>query len=463
LIALEERQSLIGGGKGENHPLVKAVDGRIGELKQALLNEIANIKGAVQRDLAIIEHEEAGEAALYNEAKKRAIELNMQETEYRRLDRTRDQDEKLYTQLVERMKDTDLARRMHSNNVRPVDPATDPKGPIKPRPMVNVMIAVAIGLLIGVVLAWLREQLDNSVKVPEDVEQKLGMTFIGLLPEHDENGELKSSGYGGRKRSKRRRRRVSTLAPELVVHEHPLSAIGEAARSVRTNLIFMNPDSPFRRILVTSAAPAEGKTTVACSIAIAMAQGGQRTCIVDCDLRRPRLHRIFDRAGDMGITNLLVGDASLDDVAKPTVVKNLWSIPAGPTPPNPADMLHSERFRKFLAELSERFDRIIIDSPPVVAVTDAAIVSTLVDTAVFVIRAFKTSLTLSRQGMRALADVDASIAGAVLNAVDFNKLEYNYYYGYGYYHQRQKYAYGPKPPPPPSDDDESEESSSAPN
>jgi capsular exopolysaccharide synthesis family protein len=224
----------------------------------------------------------------------------------------------------------------------------------------------------------------------------------------------------------------------------------------------MNPDHPYRRILVTSAAPAEGKTTVACSIAIAMAQGGQRTCIVDCDLRRPRMHRIFDRAGDAGLTNLIVGEATLDDVAKPTVVKNLWCIPAGPTPPNPADMLHSERFRKFLAELSERFDRVIIDSPPVVAVTDAAIASTLVDSTVFVIRAFKTSLTLSRQGMRALADVDAPVAGAVLNAVDFNRLEYNYYYGYGYYHQREKYAYGRKPAPPDGDDGE-ETSASAPN
>src|SRR4029077_6223704 len=178
---------------------------------------------------------------------------------------------------------------------------------------------------------------------------------------------------------------------ELVVHEHPLSGIAEAARSIRTNLTFMNPDRPFRRLLVSSAAPMEGKTTVACSIAIALAQGGQRVCILDCDLRRPRIHRIFDRAGDAGVTNVILGEATVDEVAKSTMVQNLWAVPPGPFPPTPADMLHSERFRKFLDDLSDRFDRVVIDSPPIAAVTDSAVLSTLAEGTVFVVRAFKTS------------------------------------------------------------------------
>jgi capsular exopolysaccharide synthesis family protein len=202
--------------------------------------------------------------------------------------------------------------------------------------------------------------------------------------------------------------------------------------------MFMNPDRPHRTLLVTSAAPSEGKTTMACSIAIALAQGGQRVCIVDCDLRRPRLHRIFDRAGDAGVTNLLVGQASLDEVIKPTVVENLWSIPAGPTPPNPADMLHSERFRKALAELAERFDRVVLDSPPIVPVTDSAILSTLVDGSIFVVRAFNTSKHITAQGLRALRDVDARIVGCVLNAVNLDRQEYTYYYHY-YYYKRDGY------------------------
>jgi capsular exopolysaccharide synthesis family protein len=161
-------------------------------------------------------------------------------------------------------------------------------------------------------------------------------------------------------------------------------------------------------------------------------------CIVDCDLRRPRLHRIFGRAGDAGVTSVLVGDATLDQVAQPTGIDNLWCIPAGPTPPNPADVLHSQRFRAFLQELGERFDRVIIDSPPVVAVTDSAIISTLADGTVFVVRAFKTSKHLCAQGLRVLHDVDAHIVGAVLNAVNLSRQEYAYYYHY-YYYKRDGY------------------------
>ncbi len=433
--AVEDRETLRNEGKGDNHPAVRVADGKVAVTRAALLREVKNLKGALSHDLAIIEHQEAGEANLYEGARKRAIDLNLQDVDFRRLDRAREQNEKLYSLLLVRMKEADLARMMRANNVRQVDPALEPQIPIRPHPVVNFLIALGAGLLIGVLVAWTRVQLDSSIKVPDDVEEKLGLTFIGLLPEHDARGELGAGAYA--RKLQRPRRGMSAATPELVVHEHPLSPVGEAVRSVRTNLMFMNPDRPHRTLLVTSAVPAEGKTTVACSIAVSMAQGGLRTVIIDCDLRRPRLHRIFDRVGDPGVTSLIVGEATLDDVAKPTQVDNLYCIPAGPVPPNPADMLHSERFRQFLADASERFDRVIIDSPPVVAVTDAAIIATLVDSCLFVIRAFKTPLALTRRGLRALHDVDAPIAGALLNAVDFTRFEYSYNYG-----QTYGYAYG---------------------
>jgi capsular exopolysaccharide synthesis family protein len=201
--------------------------------------------------------------------------------------------------------------------------------------------------------------------------------------------------------------------------------------------MFMNPDNPHRRLLVTSAAPSEGKTTVACTIAISLAQSGQRVCIVDCDLRRPRLHRVFDRVGDAGLTNVLLGDATIDEVAQATGIENLYSIPSGPIPPNPAEIVHSERFKKFLDDLGERFDRIILDSPPLMAVTDATIASKLVDGVILVVRAFKTSTDIAAQGIRVLRDVDATIIGCVLNAVDFGNAEYSYSY---YYYRREGYG-----------------------
>ena len=439
-----ERAELIADGKGENHPAVKMADQKVALARSHLLNEIKNIQGAVGRDLSVIERQESGEATLYEGARKKAVDLNLKELEFHRLDRMRAQNEKLYAVLLEQLKEADLRRMMNTNNIRLVDSANEPKEPIAPRVGVNVSIALLIGLVLGLGLAILREQLDNTLKTPEDVEHKLGVTFLGLLPEIAED-------EGGAKRGRKARRIKTELAPELLVHERPTSGIAEAARALRTNLMFMNPDRPYRRMLVTSAAPAEGKTTVAVSIAVSLAQGGQRVCIIDCDLRRPRLHRIFDRAGDIGLMNAILGEATIEEVAKPTIVPNLWCIPCGPIPPNSADVVSSEKFRRLLDDVSARFDRVVLDSPPIIAVTDSAIASTLVDGVIFVVRAFKTSVNLCRSGLRTLQDVDAPIAGAVLNAVNLNRHEYNYYHYY--YYKREGYAPHPgaSPVTPPND------------
>jgi len=451
--AVDDREALIAQGKAENHPLVKEAVGRAAAAKTSLLLEVANIQRAIERDLAEAELEERFEVGLFTASRSAAVDLNMKEIEYHRLDRNREQDEKIYSLLIERMRSADLARMLRANNLRVVETAGVPSVPIKPRVAANVMVGLVVGLGIGLALAWLREQLDSSIKTPDDLEQKLGVVFLGLLPEIEGEGAAKK----GARRRKIQPSDGTTPAPELVVHARPLSSVSEAARSIRTNLMFMNPDRPCRRLLVASAAPAEGKTTVACSIAIAFAQGGQRVCIIDGDLRRPRLHRIFHREGDAGLTSVLVGDATIEEVAKPTEIANLWSIPAGPLPPNPADLLHSARFRAFMEDLGNRFDRVVIDSPPLVAVTDAAVASTMVDGVVFVVRAFSTSKHVSAQGLRALRDVDAPIIGAVLNAVDLQRSEYTYYTYYHY--KREGYASIPASRP----DDDAPERRASPN
>jgi capsular exopolysaccharide synthesis family protein len=429
--ASEKRATLIAEGKAENHPDVKVADARVAETKAALLTEVANLEAAVEHDLAVIVRQEQAEAAMFNASRRSAVDLNMKEIEYHRLDRSREENEKLYGLLKSRMKEADLARMMRANNLRIVETAEVPGAPISPRVSLNVAIGILAGFLLGIGLPLLREQLDSSVKTPADVEERLGATFLGLLPELSSVDKPRGRDHR-KKRARAQRDSTHDGVMELIVHNRPSSGVSEAARSIRTNLMFMNPDKPCRRLLVTSAAPSEGKTTVACSIAIAMAQGGQRVCIVDGDLRRPRLHRIFDRAGDAGLTSALVGEATLDEVAKPTHVPNLWSVPSGPLPPNPADLLQSDRFRRFMQDLSDRFDRVVIDSPPLVAVTDSAIISTLVDGTVFVVRAFQTGRHVSAQGLRVLRDVEAVIVGAVLNAVNLRRHEYNYYHYYYY-------------------------------
>jgi polysaccharide biosynthesis transport protein len=431
--AARERAELVAEGKGENHPAVRKADEKMTLSRSHLVAEIRTIQGAVARDLAIIQQQESGEAGLYEGSRKQAVDLNLKELEFHRLDRLRAQNEKLYAVLLEQLKEADLRRMMNTNNIRLIDTPVEPKTPIFPKTGTNVGIGFAAALILGIALALLREAVDNTLKTPEDLEKRLGVTFLGLLP------ALEDEADGPPNKRRRKARRIKTeLAPELLVHERPASGIAEAARSLRTNLMFMNPDQPFRRILVTSAAPSEGKTTVACAIAISLAQGGQRICIIDCDLRRPRLHRIFDRAGDIGLMNVIMGECTVEEAAKPTVVPNLYCIPCGPIPPNSADIIASDKFRRFLDELGTQFDRVVLDSPPVVAVTDSAILSTLCDGVVMVVRAFKTTFGLSRSGIRTLRDVDAPIAGAVLNAVNLDRHEYAYQRYY--YYRREGYA-----------------------
>jgi succinoglycan biosynthesis transport protein ExoP len=431
--ALDTRNSLLAAGKDVNHPEVKQAQAQLDVAEKMVLDQIRDIHGSVQRDLDSVKRQEATEQSLFESSRRRAVELNMKEIEFHRLDRTRQQDEQLYELLLRKLKEADLSRMMRVNNIRIVDSAVEPIAPIRPRVELLTLGGFVIGLLLGAGLTWLRELLDNTLKTPDEIEDLLGVGFLGLLPE-----DAPAAAPRGRRRSKRQPKPEVRGKSELLVHEQPTSSFAEAARAVRTNLTFMTPDKPIRTILVTSAAPSEGKTTTACSIAIALAQAGQRVCIVDCDLRRPRLHRIFDRAGDMGVTNVLVGEAEVTEVAKPTVVGNLYSIPTGPLPPNPADILHSERFKRFLTDLATHFDRVVIDSPPLIAVTDPAILSTLVDGTVVVIRSFHTARQLAQQGLRALRDVDSVVLGVVLNAVNLKKYQYSYYryyYQYSYYGQ----------------------------
>lgn len=434
--ATRERDAFLRSGKGKNHPEVNSSQARMDTARDAILGEIKNIQGALDRDLAVINRQEGGLAGLFERARKTAFELNLLEIEYNRLRRAKDNNEKLYSLVLERTKESDLARMLRVNNIRVVDTPVRPDKPVRPRIPFNIGTGIFVGILLGVAAAMARALIDRSVKTPDDVEKDLGVTFIGLLPEISDDRKL-AGNYYGKRRHRSKQLTPSTMNPELIVHEHRMSGIAEAARTIRTNLIFMAPDKPFKTLLVTSAGPAEGKTTVACCIAIAMAQAGQRVLLVDCDLRKPRIHRIFHKDSKVGVTTAML-DEDIDNAIQATDVPNLSVIVAGPIPPNPAELLHSVRFKAFLNQVRDRFDRVILDSPPVVPVTDAAVLSTLMDGTILVVRAFKTSKDLARHALRALIDVGAHMAGTVLNAVNLNKGEYKYsqYYYYrrdGYY------------------------------
>jgi capsular exopolysaccharide synthesis family protein len=449
--ALRDRQSLLGSGKGVKHPEVEAAEQRVEASKNALLAEVRNVQGALSRDLSVLKRQEGGLSGLFEHAKSQALELNLMEIEYNRLQRSKDNTEKLYSLVLERTKESDLTRMLRVNNIMVVDRPLLPRAPIRPRVLINIGLSVLLGGLLGALAAFMRNALDRSLKVPEDVERELQVSALGVLPLADGRNQVS---YGRRKRG-----RVAPPKgpPELVVHDQPMSSVAEAARALRTNLMFMAPDKPFHTLLVTSSNPSEGKTTVACHVAIAMAQAGQRVLLMDCDLRRPRIHRIFGKTSEAGVTSSMLGDGS-DDAIFETDVPNLSILPAGPIPPNPAELFHSERFRLFLERIAGQFDRVVIDSPPVVAVTDAVILSTYVDGTLLVVRAFATRKDVARHAVTVLRDLGVRVAGAVLNAVDLSRNEYKDSYSY----YRRDYYARPAPPGPSSADGPTDGTAAAP-
>jgi capsular exopolysaccharide synthesis family protein len=270
-------------------------------------------------------------------------------------------------------------------------------------------------------LAFAAEYFDRSITTQQQIEDNLGITFLGIVPSIERSKDGK--------------------AQDLIVHTEPKSAVAECLRAVRTNLLFMSPEKPLKTILVTSAGPQEGKTTTATSLAIAMAGSGNRVLLVDADMRRPRIHRIFGAANNFGLSSLILGEGSLATAAKETEIPGLSVLPCGPIPPNPAELLHTAAFQRLIGEMAAAYDRVIIDTPPVGVVADAAVMSTRVDGTLMVLKAGKTSRDVARQAIRQMRDVKAQLFGAVLNDLDLADQKYGhyaYYYQYGYYYGDEK-------------------------
>ncbi|HTQ06391.1 MAG TPA: polysaccharide biosynthesis tyrosine autokinase [Polyangiaceae bacterium] len=430
-------------GKGENHPDVQAATVTLQSSRDALKTEIENIRKGCQADLEAVHRELAGVTRLYETAKAQAMDLNLNEVRYARLRRSKDNTEHVFGVVLERSTESGLSKLMPFNNVRVLDRPLLPGGPVLPRTPLNLALGAALGLIVGLCFAVGRELLDRTVRDPEDVERELSIPWIGSLPDVQGRAGLAALYYGRysqggeHKRTQRPEPAPERMVPEMLVHHYPKSAAAEAARAIRTNLLLTSPDRPYKTLLVTSPSPAEGKTMVAASVAIAMSQAGQRVCLVDCDLRRPRVHSVFGSPIDPGVTVAMLDPSRLDEAIIKTPAPNLWVLPAGPTPPNPADLMHSEAFGRLLEALQSRFDRIVIDSPPAGIVTDSVVLSTRVDATLLVVRARRTRRDSARRALRALMDVGGTVPGFIMNAVVASGDSYSYSY-YGSYTQDEK-------------------------
>jgi capsular exopolysaccharide synthesis family protein len=400
----------------DDHPRVGECEKRLALAKQGFDEQVKIALEASRKEYEETKKTEKYLLSLLNETKSDAFGLNQFERDYLELKRTYDNNQRLYELVLKRLKDTGVTGMLQSSNVRILDRARPTHRPVSPRTARNIALAIILGLLGGVALAFAAEHLDTSITTQEQIEERLGLAFLGIIPSIERNKD--------------------GTAQDLVVHTHPKSAIAECLRAVRTNLLFMSPDKPLKTILVTSSGPQEGKTTTATSLAITMAGSGNRVLLVDADMRRPRVHRIFGAGTAEGLSSLILGQGSLEEAIRRTEVANLDVLPCGAIPPNPAELLHVAAFQRLLREMAERYDRVILDSPPIGVVADAVVMATHVDGALLVLKAGVTSRDVARQAVRQLRDVKAPIFGAVLNNLDLQSErygKYSYYYSYGYY------------------------------
>lgn len=301
---------------------------------------------------------------------------------------------------------------MKVENVQVIDEAQVPQEPIKPRPMLNMAIAGVLGVMLGVFLAFLFEYLDNTIKTPEDVRKYLELSVIGTIP------------------------KVKDEDKKLISLTDPKSPITEAFRTLRTNIQFSSIDKQLKTIIITSSTPGEGKSTISANLAGTIAQGEKKVLLVDCDLRKPKVHKTFNINNVEGLTNLLVGNKSVEEVAhKYEGLENLYIITSGPIPPNPAELLASKRMEDFITDIKKDFDMIILDTPPVGLVTDSAVLSTVADGLILVTAVAQTEIGNVVIGKELLNKVKANIIGVVLNKVPienraYSKYGYSKYYGY---------------------------------
>lgn len=350
-----------------------------------------------------------------------------------RLERNRLVDEKTTLLLEEKLEETRIAEAGERENARVLDDALMPEAPIKPKKKLNIIIGLLVGMGLGVGVVFLIEYLDNSIKSIEELERS-NVKVLGVIPgiateELDKQLKMRPDesveSFEGRR-----------IESRLVTHLEPKSPISEAYRSIRTNIQFAKLGKEIKTLIVTSSGPKEGKSTTVANLAITLAQLGNKTLLIDGDLRRPVVHSIFGVSKENGLTQYLIKNIPLGNVIKETVIKDLSVITSGLLPPNPSELLSGKSMDELLVKLRDKFDFILIDTPPVIAVTDAAVLSTKVDGTILVIKANETRKEAFDRAKGLLESVDANLIGAVLNGIKNDGKygsSYYYYYYYSYY------------------------------
>jgi len=431
-----------------------AVNERSGLLQRRTLQDpdVINMTGRIQdietqlRNTAVtylqgLENQVDGYDAMLEQFGAELERIPETEVQLMRLEREKNVLEDIYTLLQQRLQEARILEAVQDVSVRVVDLAILPPEPVSPRKALNLLLGLILGGILGIGIAFTREYMDETVHTREDIQAATGgAPILGMIP------RIRQAGLNGKssKSAMSTIGGVGELGARLVAGRDPRNPVSEAYRSLRTNLTFSNPDKPPKIIVFTSPLPQDGKSTTAANLAITLTQQGIKTLLIDADLRRGLLHGVFGANRDPGLTNVLAGGAAISEAIQEIDLQEsgkLDFMSSGPYPPNPAEILGSQRMKSLLQALDERYDLVLIDSAPLTVVTDAAVLGTKADGVVLVARANVTEKGALTYAAEQLRNVRAPILGCVLNDVDYRRDSryYSTYGKYGYYHH---YYYG---------------------
>lgn len=424
LTRMNLQHSHLGNRMGPNHPEVLSAKATLDTISERLDLEVRSVLAGARAEVERIRREEADLRAALAEQERAVMEFNRISARYRVLKQEHDSLYNAHQSVIERINEIEisLAAGSHDDGVFIDTPPKVSEVPVRPRRMRVMALAGVFGVFLGVALCFFLDYLDTSIKTKEDVEKLLSASMLGYVPAfmHSEKD------YAAVKNK------------EMLALERPLSPVAEAFRSIRTSLAFTQVKGEVPQLAVTSALPSEGKTLICVNVAIALAQSGKRVLLVDADLRRPRVHKIFGMVADSGLSSLLAGIDGLTpaQAVRDTPVPNLSVLLSGPIPPNPSELLGSQNMADLAKHLGEMFDYLIYDTPPAVSVTDSTVLGRILDGVVLVVRSFATDRGVARHAKELLDRGGARLVGVVLNGVDAphgSMLYYDYTYKSEYY------------------------------
>lgn len=418
ILVAEQQVTELSKKYGEKHPLMIKAVGEVKSLKSKKTAEIQRLVDSVRIDYELAQDKERNIESMLSETKQELLTQKERYIQYDVLKREVETNRSLYNALISKVKEQGATEQTQSVNIWVVKKATTPSSPAKPRPARNFMLSLILGVFGGIGMAFFVEYLDNTVKSVEEVERQTGLHVLGVITEQDKDTNVNT-----------------------VLRDESRSLLAESYRSIRSQVLLSSAGNPPKCILVTSGMPQEGKTTTAMNLARILSQSESSVLLIDCDMRKPRVHKVFGISNKVGLSNYLTSSGQ-DAPIQSAPNEKLDLIPSGPVPPNPSELLASANMRQLIEDMSARYDFIVFDSPPVMSVTDSQILSRLVDGTIIVTKGGSTTWDELRRAVKLFADVKAHMLGVVLNAVKIKDSNDAYYYQ-GYYNYYGSYSDNP--------------------